>query len=120
MPTLDNPRHEAFCQARARGFSPGDAYEDAGFAPGNGHSHRLLRHPEVIARTAELRAEQADISGANLRGVVAAMLRLSAASEAMESPGAIKEGRETLLQAYRLAETFADRRARDRKLLGQD
>ena len=106
-------------RARAKGFSPGDAYAGAGFAPGNGHSHRLIRHPEVIARTAELRAEQADISGANLRGLVSALLRLSEASEVMDSPGAIKEGRETLLQAHRLVEIFAERRDKDRQALGE-
>ena len=114
MPQLDNPRHEAYCQSRAKGFSSADAYEDAGFAPGNGHGSRLSRNPEVKARTAELRGEQVDISGANLRGVVAALLRLSAASENMETAGAIKEGRETLLQAHRLAEILVGQRVKVR------
>jgi phage terminase small subunit len=43
MPVLDNPRHEAFAQARAKGARLEQAYEEAGFAPGNGHASRLDR-----------------------------------------------------------------------------
>ncbi|MGI8840972.1 MAG: hypothetical protein ACR2F8_09385 [Caulobacteraceae bacterium] len=114
MPILDNPRHEAFCQARAKGFSPEDAYEEAGFSPGNEHAARLGRRPEVRARLGELRAEQSDIGGAKLRAVIATLLRLTAASEALESPAAIKEGRETLLEAYRLAEILTRERKDER------
>lgn len=52
MLTFDKPRQNACSQASARGFSLGDAYEDAGFASGNGNGHGH-RQP----RTAELRAE---------------------------------------------------------------
>ena len=38
MPTLRNPRQEAFAQARAGGALLDDAYEAAGFAPGNRHA----------------------------------------------------------------------------------
>ena len=40
MPQLENLRHEAFAQARAKGARLDDAYEDAGFAPSNGHASR--------------------------------------------------------------------------------
>ena len=65
MPLLKNPRHEAFAHARAKGALLDDAYEDAGFAPGNGHASRLAQRPEVAGRIAELRALQSDLGEAN-------------------------------------------------------
>ncbi|MGI9170060.1 MAG: hypothetical protein ACR2FH_07800, partial [Caulobacteraceae bacterium] len=57
MPVLDNPGHEAFALARAKGARLEDAYECAGFAPGNRHAARMAALPEVAERTVELRAE---------------------------------------------------------------
>jgi hypothetical protein len=50
MPTLRNPRREAFAQARAGGALLDDAYEAAGFAPGNRHASRLAGRPEADRR----------------------------------------------------------------------
>ena len=86
MPLLENPRHEAFAQARAKGARLEDAYEDAGFTPGNRHASRLAERREVIDRIAELRALQADLCDANLQGVVASLLRVAKASEAPLAP----------------------------------
>jgi len=115
MPILQNPRHEAFAQARAKGARRDDAYEDAGFVPGNDHASRLETRPEVAERIAELRAERADLSEANLEGIIAALLRIAKASEALASPGGVKEARLTLLEASRLAANLADDRARKRE-----
>ena len=54
MLTFDKPRQDACSQARARRFSPGDAYEDGGFAPGNGHGHRQPRTAELRAKDMKL------------------------------------------------------------------
>ena len=114
---LENPRHEAFAQARAKGALLDDAYEDAGFAPGNGHASRLAKRPEVAERIAELRAEQSDIGAAGPRGVIATLLRLAEAGLTQGTAGGIKEARETLLEARRLYDNLADRRQRERELL---
>ncbi len=114
MPQIPNPRHEAFCQARARGFTKDDAYEAAGFAPRSRHGARLQRRPDIAERIAELRAVQADIGGATLRSVVASLVRMASATEAMSGPAAIREARETLLEAWRLSEELRGRRELER------
>jgi hypothetical protein len=50
--------------------------------------------------------------------VIVGLLRLAAASEAIESPAAIKEGRKTLLQALRLTEIYFSGLADEHKLRG--
>jgi hypothetical protein len=63
MPILRKPHHEAYAQARARGFSCAQAYREAAGSLGgkheNGHTHgyEWERCRGVKARIAELRAE---------------------------------------------------------------
>jgi hypothetical protein len=55
MPTLTNPRHEAFAQARFSGLSVMDAYRAAGYegeAPQT--ASKVSQHPEVKTRLMEL------------------------------------------------------------------
>ncbi len=75
MPTLNNPRCEAFARLVAGGATLTNAYEDAGFAPGSRHAARLARRQEVAARIAELRAEAGGIADAGGPAVVTALLR---------------------------------------------
>ena len=56
MPTLQNPQHEAFAQARSRTVSLEDAFENAGYSPDRSHACRLAKRDDVSARIAELRA----------------------------------------------------------------
>jgi len=114
MPILQNTRHEAFAQARARGAVLNDAYEDAGFAPDRGHASRLAARDDVAERIAEIKAEQADMDGACAGRVIAALLRLAEGGKALEGPGALKEARLALLGAQRLHDAMAVRRQLDR------
>ena len=52
MPTFENPRYEAFAQARARGALLIDANDSGGFARDRGHPSRLARKPERAERIA--------------------------------------------------------------------
>ena len=117
MPLLPNPRHEAFAQARAKGALLDDAYEDAGFAPGNGHASRLAWRSEVAGRIAELRAEQVELGEANPQAVIAALPRMAKASETLATPAGVKEARLTLLEACRLNAEMARARANERRAL---
>ena len=114
MPTLIDPRYEAFAQARAKGFALEDAYEDAGFVSGNGHANRLARRPEVAARIAELRAAAEDVAGVTPQGIAAAMLRLAETCLALNTPAAAREARECLLEARNLMRLASDDRRRER------
>jgi len=62
MPILQNARHEIFAQSRAKGARLEDAYEDAGFIPGNGHAGKLAQRPEVSERDRRA-ARRADRAG---------------------------------------------------------
>jgi hypothetical protein len=106
MPALDNARHEAFAQARARGARVEEAYEDAGFTPGNDHGALLACRNEVAERIAELRAQQTDMEQASTQAVIAALLRVVKCAEAATTPAAIREIRLTLLDVDRLRATI--------------
>jgi hypothetical protein len=118
MPVLENPRHEAFAQARARGALLNDAYEDAGFAPDRSHANRLAGREDVAERVAELkaelRAEQAGLDGASPHKVIAALLEVAKNCQAQEGPAALKEARLALLDAQRLHSEVALSRQIDR------
>ncbi len=111
MPALANPRHEAFAQARAKGASLDDAYEDAGFTAGRGHGCRLAQRPEVAERVAQIRAERGEVDGARPAALIAALLRLADASEKLGTLDGIKDARASLLQAGQVNKEWdADRR----------
>ena len=54
MPVLDNPRHEAFAQARAKLETADQAYQTAGFREHRGNAARLSTKEFILARVAEL------------------------------------------------------------------
>jgi len=115
MAVLQNSRHEAFAQARARGRSLDNAYEDAGFVPGHRHGRRLSLRPHVILRIAEIRAAQEETRGADVPDVIAALLRLARVGEALQTPAGVKEARLAVLEAFRLNEDFARERDDERR-----
>src|SRR5471030_1696296 len=114
MPTLQNAQHEAFALARAKGATLNDAYEDAGYAPGNGHASRVALREEVAGRIAELRREQAEAEDASPQAIIAALVRMAKANEALKSVEGMKEARLSLIEAHRLLAELASRRAADR------
>ena len=54
MPSLENPRHEAFAQARAKLETADQAYQTAGFREHRGNAARLSTKEFILARVAEL------------------------------------------------------------------
>ena len=58
MPTLKNPRHEAFAQALARGMPAATTYVDAGYKPNRGNACALKQAQNVSARINEIQEEQ--------------------------------------------------------------
>jgi len=120
MPILQNIRHEAFAQGRAKGALLDDAYEDAGFAPENGHASRLAKRPEVAERIAELRVEHAQVGDASVASVIAALLRIAKAGEDLASAAGVKEARLTMLEAFRLSDALATARNFERLDASED
>jgi uncharacterized protein (DUF885 family) len=58
MPTLPNPKHEAFAQALARGSSASAAYLEAGYKDNRHNAATLARKQHILARVGELQEEQ--------------------------------------------------------------
>lgn len=56
---LDNPKHEAFAQARAQGASVEDAFVAAGYKANSGNASRLNGNERVASRVKELQAASA-------------------------------------------------------------
>ena len=115
MPFLQNSRHEAFAQARAKGALLDDAYENAGFAPGNGHASRLALTTKVAERIGELRGLNAQLDEASPQAMIAALLALATAGEALADGGGVREARLALLDASRLRADWARERIEDRE-----
>ena len=115
MPLLQNPKHEAFAQARAKGTYLEDAYEIAGFRPGRGHASRLAARADVAERIAELRAAHHLASDASIVTVINTLLRMVEDSEALATPAGLKERRLTLLKAMKLGFRLQLRRSNDRE-----
>lgn len=81
MPTLANPRHEAFCNGLARGMTASAAYVSAGFAPNRGNAARLKANECIQTRLRELLQRRTDrivdMSELNARSVLTRLMRLS-------------------------------------------
>src|SRR5205823_14013459 len=99
MPTLLDPRHEAFAQARAREALLIDAYESAGFVRHRGHPSRLARKAEVAERIAELRVLQTDLEETSPVGLLASLRRLITAGEASDNPTLANAARPAIVAA---------------------
>jgi phage terminase small subunit len=56
---LKNQRHELFAQAIAKGETVTRSYEDAGYAPDDGHASRLAGDGRIKERVAELQNRSA-------------------------------------------------------------
>jgi phage terminase small subunit len=60
MPTLANPKHEAFCQHRAAGRTLDEAYAEAGYKPSRQHAARLATKGNIRERLKEIVADVVD------------------------------------------------------------
>ena len=76
MPTLRNPRHEAFAQELARGKTAVEAYELAGYAPGRFNASRLKTNDNICARLAELQGQAAERAVVTTESLIAEADRL--------------------------------------------
>jgi len=114
MPTLHNPQHEAFAQARAKSASLQDAFEDAGFPPDRSHACRLAKRDDVAARVGELRAAREKAEQSEPQAIIDALIRMARDSEAMKTPAGLKEARLNLLEADRLRTALTEYRNNER------
>jgi phage terminase small subunit len=90
MPAL-KPRYEAFCEHYAQHPNASLAAELAGYSGLNCDKQgwRLLRRPEIVARIAELRTEQAAIDSLNLPALLAKLTNAYHIANADSAPMAV-------------------------------
>jgi len=117
---LENPRLEAFAQARARGALLDDAYESAGYVLNRGHSSRLAKRPEVAERLAELRTELAAADDISPRAFILALLRVAKAAEEAKTLTSVREARLALVDAAKLRHALDESHKVDRRNLTID
>lgn len=120
MPTLSNPRYEAFAQARARGALLDEAYEGAGFVLHKGHPSRLALRKEVADRIAELRAAQTPDEDHSPAALLGALMRIVKAGDGSENPVLVKEARLAILDLVRLGQDQRWARNLDREKITSD
>jgi hypothetical protein len=120
MPVLQNRRHEAFAQARARGALLIDAYESAGFVRHRGHPCRLALKHDVAERIAELRASQTEAEDTTPQGLLASLRRIIKTGENSENPALVNAARLAIVDASRLQAELARQQAAERKQLDKD
>jgi hypothetical protein len=75
MPILDNPKHELFAQAIAKGQSASEAYVLAGYAKDDGNASRLTGNDKVAARVKELLEDATAVAGVTAARVIAELAR---------------------------------------------
>ena len=114
MPSLLDPHHECFAQARARGMLLIDAYETAGFVRHRGHPSRLACKPEVAERIAELRRLQVHIEGTSLHALLASLRRIIMAGESSDNPTLVNAARLAIVDAARLRDELSRQQALER------
>ncbi len=114
MPSLLDPHHECFAQARARGMLLIDAYETAGFVRHRGHPSRLACKPEVAERIAELRKLHIHIEDTSLIGLLYSLRRIIKAGEGSQNPTLVNAARLAIIDAARLREELSRQQALER------
>ena len=117
MPTLRDPRYEAFAQARAKGALLIDAYESAGFVRHRGHPSRLALKDNVAERIAELRASQTEAEDVSPTGLLASLRRIIKAGENSENPALVNAARLAIVDASRIQAELARHQAHEREHL---
>ena len=117
MPALQDRRHEAFAQARAKGALLIDAYESAGFVRHRGHPSRLALKDEVAERIAELRASQTEAEDVSPAGLLASLRRIIKAGENSETPALVNAARLAIVDASRIHAELVRHQVHERKHL---
>jgi hypothetical protein len=114
MPTLTDPRAEAFAVARARGANLEDADELAGFAGGQGHASRFAMRAKVAARVHELIevGRRQPITG---QDIAFELQRMVQNFDDFDSPQRMKETRETLMALRKMQMELEHQRGIERE-----
>ncbi len=118
MPTLPDPRAEAFAQSRARGALLEDAYDLAGFAGGQGHASRFSRRPKVAARVRELveAGRRQPITG---QDIAFELQRMVQNFDDFDTPQRMRETRETLMELRRMQVELEQQRGYERAMVAR-
>jgi phage terminase small subunit len=108
MADLENPRWEAFAQARARSLNMTAAYKAAGYKTSRGAASRLNKKPPVEARLGELLVQREALREARIEETIVALVAMAAVADLKNGAG-LKEARAARLEAHRLGGLLTQR-----------
>ncbi len=120
MPTLTDPRREAFARAVVRCGNLTVAYRQAGYIGGRGDASKMAARPPVAARIEEIARQREKIEGAGLEATIADLMAMAGAADALNSAAACKEARIARLEAHRLWSLWASREDNNRRPLERE
>jgi phage terminase small subunit len=95
MPVLDNPKHEAFAQALAKGCTADEAYKLAGYSENRGNATRLKANESIQQRLEELHEIAAERVVVTREWVLARLLE-NAKNNQVSNPAASNKALELL------------------------
>lgn len=109
MAVLDNPRHERFAQALAKGVPQTEAYVNAGYNENKSAASRLADDVNVCKRLAELQERGAIRAEISVASITEKLLRLSEKGEALGDAPGIQAARAAAMDAAKLNGLVVDK-----------
>jgi len=110
MPVLENPRHERFAQALAKGETATAAYEQAGYEPNDGNATRLKGNDRIEARVAEILERAAMRAEITVAGISERLLMIAEKGEKLAEASGLSVARASLMDVAKLNGLVVDRK----------
>lgn len=111
MSQLENPRHEAFAQARARNVARGLAYAQAGFNSPARNAHRLAKNAKINERITEIREDLPWGGSSDLAPVIRLLADAAKRAVLQDTPAAFVAARGLLSEVAKLKIVMGDAHA---------
>ena len=109
MPTLPDPRQEAFARALPMGRPSGAARAKAGYTRGWKNTRARAEMPAIAARVTELREDLQGGEISDVAPVITALMRLAKKAGDMSTPAAMAAARGLLAEAAKLKGRLEDK-----------
>lgn len=102
MPALENPKHERFAQALAKGETATEAYILAGYKANDGNAARLKGNDRIAARVAEIQERAAIRTEITVASITERLLAIAAKGEKTSEASMLSVARASLMDAAKL------------------
>lgn len=110
MPALENPRHERFAQALAKGETADAAYVAAGYEENRGNAARLKANESIERRVAEILDRAATRAEITVASISERLLKIAAKGEGKSEAPLLSVARAALMDVAKLNGLIVDKR----------